>query len=163
MMIEKIQDLVHRALTLHEAGDFESAETLFLEALYLFDDKENKLYQLVVYGLGINYAAQKNYDGAKRCFEEGRINAEKVMNIPHELEMYQQLVVLMRESGDYEATEVLIKEEIRYRKKQVPDDYEGLAAAYYEAAKLYKLWDKENKLKEVLKQATLYSEKANKV
>ena len=98
MLTEKIQDLVHQALALHEAGDFESAETLFLEALYLFDDKENKLYQLVVYGLGINYAAQKNYDGAKRCFEEGRINAEKVMNIPHELEMYQQLVVLMRES-----------------------------------------------------------------
>lgn len=163
MLTEKIQDLVHQALALHEAGDFESAEILFLEALYLFDDKENELYQLVVYGLGINYAAQNNYDGAKRCFEEGRLNAHKVMNIPHELEMYQQLVALTREAGDYEATEVLSKEEIRYRKKQAPDDYEGLAAAYYEAAKLYKLWDKENKLEEALKQAKLYTEKANKV
>lgn len=163
MLTEKIRGLVYQALALHEAGDFESAEMLFLEALYLFDEKENELYQLVVYGLGINYAAQNNYDGAKRCFEEGRLNAHKVMNIPHELEMYQQLVALTRESGDYEAAEVLSKEEIRYRKKQAPNDYEGLAAAYYEAAKLYKLWDKENKLEEALKQAKLYIEKANKV
>ena len=64
MLTEKIQDLVHQALALHEAGDFESAEILFLEALYLFDDKENELYQLVVYGLGINYAASN----AHNCF-----------------------------------------------------------------------------------------------
>lgn len=163
MLTEKIQDLAQRALALHEAGNFESAETLFLEALYLIDSKENELYQLVVYGLGINYAAQKNYDGAKRCFEEGRVNAKKVKNIPHELEMHHQLVVITRESGDYEAAEVLSHEEIRYRKKQVPDDYEGLAAAYYEVARVYQLWEKENKLKQALKKATYYTEKANKV
>lgn len=163
MLTEQIQELARHALSLHEAGDFESAETFFLEALYLFDDKENELYQLVVYGLGINYTAQKNYDGAKRCFEEGRANAIKAKNIPHELEMHHQLVVITRESGDYEAAEVLSMEEIRYRKKQAPQDYEGLAAAYFELAKIYQLWEKENKLKEALKIAAFYTEKVDKV
>lgn len=156
----QIQALAHQALALHEAGDFESAETAFLEALYLLNDKENELYQLIVYGLGINYAAQRNFDGAKKCFEEGRVNARKANNIEHELEMYHQLVIITKESGDYEAAALLSEEEVRYREKQAPKDYEGLGAAYYEAAKIYKLWEKQNKFEEALKKAEFYRKKA---
>lgn len=163
MKAEQVRSLAYQALTLHEVGNFESAEKLFLEALYLLDDKENELYQLIVYGLGVNYAAQKNYAGAKSCFEEGRINAQEVGNVNHELEMHHQLVIIARDSGDYEAAELLSEEEIRYRKKQAPDDFEALAAAYYEAAKIYQLWGKDKKLGEALKQAAYYTEKANEV
>ncbi|MGP6139422.1 hypothetical protein [Jeotgalibaca sp. A127] len=158
----KIQALGHKALALHESGKFESAEKLFLEALYLLDEKENELYQMIVYGLGINYAKQGNYEGAKGCFEEGRLNAQKANNIPHELEMHHQLVVITRESADFEAAEVLSEEEIRFRKKQAPDDFEGLAAAYYEAARIYKLSGKNSHFEKAIKEAHFYAEKTRR-
>ncbi|MGP6147155.1 hypothetical protein [Jeotgalibaca sp. A122] len=161
MKTDQIQALAYQALSKHEAGEFQSAEILFLEALYLLDDKENNLYQMIVYGLGINYAKQGNYDGARGCFEEGRMNARKAQNIPHELEMHHQLVVIMRESGEYEAAEVLSMEEISYRKEQAPDDFEGLAVAYLEAAKIYKLWEKQSKFEKMIEKARYYTEKAN--
>lgn len=137
MDIEQIQKLTKDALEAHENSDYSQAESLFLEALYLLDDKENQLYQTLVYGLGINYALQENYDGARSCFEEGRLNAQKAGNIPFELEMLHQLVKVCRKTEDQEAAELLVEEEILYRKKYVPQDKVGLTAAYYEAAMIY--------------------------
>lgn len=159
MTAERIKELSNCALQFHEAGDYEAAEQYFLEALYLINEKENDLYQLVVYGLGINYAKRGNYDGAKRCFEEGRLNARKVQNIGHELEMHHQLVIICREAKDYEAAELLSKEEILYRRKHVADDFEGLAVAYFEAAKIYKEWGNSVKYDQALKNAWAYTKK----
>ena len=55
MIANKIEQLADSALKNHEKKDYEEAEKKFLEALYLLDDKENELYQLVVFGLGLNY------------------------------------------------------------------------------------------------------------
>lgn len=130
----EVQEISKQALKAHEKADYAEAEKLFLKALYLLDNKENPIYQRLVYGLGINYALQENYEGAKSCFEEGRYNAQKAQNIEFELEMIHELIIVCRKAEEYEAAELLVEEEILYRQTYTPHDYIGLAAAYYEGA-----------------------------
>lgn len=134
MNIEEVQQLTKQALKAHDDGEYEEAEKLFLEALYLLDHKENVLYQTLVYGLGINYALQENYEGAKSCFQEGRFNAQKAQNIEFELEMIHELIIVCRKAEEFDTVELLVEEEIHYRKIHAPNDFAGMAAAYYEGA-----------------------------
>ncbi|UJF16402.1 tetratricopeptide repeat protein [Jeotgalibaca sp. MA1X17-3] len=130
----EIQKISEQALKAHEKEDYAKAEKLFLEALYLLDDKANPLYQRLVYGLGINYALQENYEGAKSCFQEGRFNAIKAQNMEFELQMIHELIVVCRKAEEYQTAELLVEEEILYRKTHTPDDLIGLVTAYYEGA-----------------------------
>lgn len=129
-------DRVNRALAFHDEGKFEEAEQLFLEALYLMDDKENELYQRIVYGLGMNYSRQKNYAGAKQCYEEARLNARKANNVAFELDMLRQLMILTRQTGDVDGLELLLRETLLYWEKYQPEDEIALAAIYHEAGKM---------------------------
>lgn len=158
MTAERIEKLINNALQSHEKKDYEVAEERFLEALYLLDDKENERYQVIVYGLGVNYLKQKNFEGARLCFEEGRLNARKAGNISHELEMHHLLVVVYRQAGDFEAAELLSEEEILYRKKHAPSDYEGLAVAYFEASKIYRKLGNTMKYEQSFKDALSYAQ-----
>lgn len=130
----EIQKISEQALEAHDNANYPEAEKLFLEALYLLDDKANPLYQRLVYGLGMNYALQENYEGAKSCFQEGRFNAIEVQNIDFELQMLHQLIIVCRKAEEYETAELLVEEEILYRKKHTPEDFIGFVTAYYEGA-----------------------------
>ncbi|AZP03427.1 tetratricopeptide repeat protein [Jeotgalibaca ciconiae] len=156
--IKKISDL---ALELHEKGEYVEAEKYFLEALYLMDEKDNQLYQKVVYGLGINYAMQQNYEGAKSCFQEGRLNAQKANNMEHELEMLHELIKICRLMNDSGAAEILANEEIMYREKYVPNDFEGLSVAHYEKALVFIECHHPIKSEAHLKKALEYAKKSN--
>lgn len=155
-----ISEIVNRALEKHDEGDYEHAEQLFLEALYLMDDKDNELYQRIIYGLGMNYSMQKNYDGAKQCFEEARLNARKADNIAFELEMLHQLVILSHSLGDFDIAEVLLEETILYRKEHVPADLLGIAAIYNEGGKLYLLSNHYQKSEQYFQRAMAFAVKA---
>lgn len=159
MIVNKIEQLADSALKSHETQNYEEAEKKFLEALYLLDNKENELYQLIVYGLGLNYLKQNNFEGARRCFEEGRLNARKAENISHELEMHHLLVAVYRQAGDIEAAKLLSEEEILYRKKHAPNDYEGLAVAYFEASKIYRKLGDTEKYEQAFKDALSNAQK----
>lgn len=159
MTMKNLKKLVNQALAHHDKQHYERAETLFLEALYQMDNKENELYQQIVYGLGINYSRQENYDGAKRCFEEGRLNAQKAENIPFELEMLHQLVQLSRITKDYEGTAVLVNEELLYRKQHAPMDMLGFAATHYENGLNYLNWERYELSEKQLELALNYAEK----
>lgn len=133
----EIQKISEQALKAHEKANYSEAEKLFLEALYLLDDKANPLYQKLVYGLGINYALQENFEGAKSCFQEGRFNAIEAQNIEFELEMLHELIIVCRKTEEYETAELLVEEEILYRKTYTPDDFIGFTTAYYEGAMIF--------------------------
>lgn len=160
MDVDEIISLRNQALEAHEAGDYHHAEKLFLEALYLLDSKEHPLYQTIVYGLGINYAVQGNLDGAKGCFEEGRLNAQKAANISHELEMLHQLLQILSNSEQYEAVAMLAEEEILYREKYAPADWVELTAACLTAGRAQLLAGEITKSEQYLKQALAYAEKS---
>ena len=137
MDTQEVQKLMALALKTHEEGNYSKAEQFFLEALYLIDDKETPSYQTLVYGLGLNYAMQGNYEGAKSCFQEGRFNARKANNIDFELEMLHELVIVCRKADELDAAGLLSEEEIRYRHTYAQNDYTSLAAAYYEGARVF--------------------------
>lgn len=134
MVTQQVKNLIKTALRAHEEENYTKAEESFLEALYLIDEKETPMYQTLVYGLGLNYAMQENYEGAKSCFQEGRFNARKANNIEFELEMLHELVIVCMKAEQLDAAELLSEEEIRYRHAYAQEDYENLAAAYYEGA-----------------------------
>ncbi|MDE1549523.1 tetratricopeptide repeat protein [Jeotgalibaca caeni] len=157
-----VTELVNRALAHHDEGNNALAEEMFLEALYLLDDKENELYQRIVYGLGMNYSAQGNLDGARQCFEEGRLNAKKANNIKFELGMIRQLIVINRDLEDLTTALLLVEEEILYREKHAPDDWSGFFTLYMEGSKLLEAAGKTKKSKEYAQKALEYKHKMNK-
>ena len=159
MPLKNLEKLVYQALAHHDQENYEAAEILFLEALYKLDNKENKCYQQIIYGLGINYSKQQNYDGARACFEEGRLNAQKAANIPFELNMLHQLVHLSRIMKYYEGTEVLVEEALLYRKKHAPEDFIGFAATHYENGLNYFNWERYELSKKQLELALEYAKK----
>lgn len=159
MNVKEIFRLRNQALEAHESGDYHRAEKLFLEALYLLDSKEHPLYQTIVYGLGINYAIQGNLEGAKGCFEEGRLNAQKAENIPHELEMLHQMIQILYNSKQYEAAAMLAEEEVLYRERYSPEAYAELTAAYLEASRAYLWSDELAKSEQLIRQALAYAQK----
>lgn len=153
---ERLRD---QALKLHESGEYSKAERMLLDALYLLDSKEHPLYQTIVYGLGINYVMQGNYEGATLCFEEGRMNAESANNMENELEMLHQLILHTHNLGHYEASARLCREEILYREKYRPESYEDLAAAYLEGSRNFLIIREKAVSDQMLRQAMEYAKK----
>lgn len=161
MTMNQIKELAGRAMTLHEKEDYAEAERLFLEALYLIDDKDNQLYQLLVYGLGVNYSLQGNYDGARSCFEEGRVNARKANNVDFEMDMLRELVKTSRATKDYDSAKLLLEEEILYRVQYAPNDRSSLSATWFEKAIIYMEENHPKKSEEALIQALAYAKQAD--
>lgn len=165
MTMVDITELVNRALAHHDKGNYQLAEEMFLEALYLLNDKENELYQRIVYGLGMNYGAQGILDGAGQCFEEGRLNAKKANNIRFELGMIRQLIAVNRDLGELTTALLLVDEEILYREKHAPDDWVGFSTLYFEGSQLLEAAGKTKKSEAYFRRFLEYkknSERQNK-
>jgi len=159
-MEKLVQELIDTAKIAFDAKDFERAEKIYVDALYLLDDTETEEYQTIVAELEKCYTAQGNYDGAKECLEELYWYAKKNKNLRQEADFLHQLAVNTRQAEEYDLAAIMCEEELAFRMTHFPDDYVGLAGTYHEAAMISLLQRNPIKSKVYIDKARHYAEKS---